>query len=114
MRIELRTRGLGITDALRDHVVRRLDFALRRFGSEIDGVVGRLEDVNGPRGGRDKRCQLTITGPRIGGLSFRAQGDDVYAAVAVLAERGARGAHRERERRRELHAGDTRTARRAS
>ena len=39
---------------------RRLDFALGRFGGRISQVTVGLEDLNGPRGGADKRCRLAV------------------------------------------------------
>lgn len=37
-----------------------LEFALGRFRSRIRSVTVRLADVNGPRGGVDKTCLVTI------------------------------------------------------
>jgi putative sigma-54 modulation protein len=44
----------------------RFATALGRFESRIDSLVVRVGDVNGPRGGDDKRCAVTLrlTAPR--------------------------------------------------
>lgn len=55
-------------DAVRDHAARKLHFALRRFHGRIRRVAVRVVDVNGPRGGVDSRCSLTVDladGPRL-------------------------------------------------
>jgi putative sigma-54 modulation protein len=39
---------------------RRLEFALGRFRSHLREVSGRVNDVNGPRGGVDKSCLITM------------------------------------------------------
>jgi hypothetical protein len=47
-------------DELRDLAQRRMCFAFRRFDWLIPRAIVRLSDVNGPRGGIDKRCQIEI------------------------------------------------------
>lgn len=60
MRTDIRGHQLTISDALRTHIERRLHFALSRFGARILHVAVRLEDINGPRGGVDKQCQIVV------------------------------------------------------
>ncbi len=60
MRTDIRGYQLTISDALRTHIERRLHFALSRFGARILHVAVRLEDINGPRGGVDKRCRIVV------------------------------------------------------
>lgn len=43
-----------------DFVQRRLEFALGRFAGRIRSLQVRLSDVNGPRGGRDKKCLIAV------------------------------------------------------
>lgn len=45
---------------LRDMAVGRLKFVMRRLGSLVARARLRLSDVNGPRGGVDKRCQVEL------------------------------------------------------
>ncbi len=44
------------------HARRRAGFALDRFAERIRNVSLRFEDVNGPRGGVDKRCTVEAVG----------------------------------------------------
>ena len=39
---------------------RRFELALGRFHARIRSVVVRVTDLNGPRGGVDKRCRVTV------------------------------------------------------
>jgi ribosome-associated translation inhibitor RaiA len=50
------------TDAreLRDLAVRRVRFAMRRLTWLVPRATVHLSDVNGPRGGADKRCQVHL------------------------------------------------------
>ena len=56
---------------------------------------------NGPKGGIDKKCRITVRGPRVGESSLEELADDGYAAVSVAAERIARTVGRDLERARE-------------
>ena len=46
--------------ALREVVERRVRFVLRRLSALVPRVDVKLVDVNGPRGGIDKRCQIEL------------------------------------------------------
>jgi len=68
MRMMIHSRKIALPRTLRDHVERRLGFALGRFENRIDRVTVWLEDLNGPRGGVDKRCRIEACVPRSGRL----------------------------------------------
>jgi ribosomal subunit interface protein len=63
MSIEIRSRDFSVTDAMREHVKRRLGFALDYFAinrfRKVRRVIVRLGDLNGPKGGDDKFCRIT-------------------------------------------------------
>lgn len=44
----------------RERVERRVRFVTRRLSDLVPRVKVQLSDVNGPRGGVDKRCQLAL------------------------------------------------------
>ena len=45
---------------LRDLTERRVRFALRRLGWMVPRAEVQMSDLNGPRGGVDKRCQVEL------------------------------------------------------
>ena len=59
MRLTIRTSG-AISHGAARVAQQRLLFALGRFASRVRSVTVRLCDVNGPRGGRDKRCAIAV------------------------------------------------------
>ena len=59
---------------MRDLSVERVRFALRRLTSLVPRAKVQFSDVNGPRGGVDKRCQVE--------LSTEATGTVVIASLA--------------------------------
>jgi putative sigma-54 modulation protein len=55
----IRVRGLEWTGELREKVERRVAFALDRYGAHVSHVSVYVADLNGPKGGVDKLCQIT-------------------------------------------------------
>ena len=99
--MDLDIRGLNyeLGDELKPYIERRLWFALGRFSGRIGRVMVRLSDVNGPRGGVDKRCQIVVALVPRGVVMVEGSGDDAFALIAATAKRAARAIRRERERR---------------
>jgi len=98
MKIDVRFRGLEASDSFREHVRRRVHFQMSRFGGAVRSVVVRIGDINGPKGGVDKRCQVTLRGSRLGPLTIEDLSADVYSALDMALERAARAAGRDIER----------------
>ena len=98
MKIDVRFRGLAPSLELREHTQRRIHFHLSRFGAEVTAVVVRIADVNGPKAGVDKRCQVTVRGPRIDSATLNEMSADAYTAVDLAAERIGRAVGRELDR----------------
>ena len=46
--------------SMRDLALHRLQFVLRRLRGLVSRARLRLSDINGPRGGVDKRCQVEL------------------------------------------------------
>ncbi len=81
LNIEVRARGLNLTGAHRAEANRRLLFALGRFGRQVQGVMLRMDDVNGPRRGQDKRFQVSARLLRGETVRIEGRHDDVFAAI---------------------------------
>ena len=56
----VRVIGGAIADEDRDYVARTLGMKLGKFVSSIERTTVRLSDVNGPKGGRDQKCQIKV------------------------------------------------------
>lgn len=99
MKIDVRFRGaVGEHAPLKEHVLRRAHFQLGRFGHELTGVTVRLSDINGPKGGLDKRCQVTATGRHIGTLAVDELQGDARAAIDLALDRAGRQVGQKLER----------------
>ncbi len=87
LRIEVRARGVEIHGAEADYVRTHLARSLRQFTSHLRGVIVRLTDLNGPRGGgSDIECRVVVDGnfPTVIVSERAASG---AAAIDVAAER---------------------------
>ena len=100
MQLEMRGVKFQLDDKLIDHIERRLRFALGRFATRIDRLSVRLSDVNGPRGGTDKRCRIEVALFPRGIVMVQGSGDDPFALVTHSARRARRAVRRALERRR--------------
>ena len=101
MQVDIRFRGLEPSPLLRDFALRQVQFHLARFGEEVSAVLVRVSDVNGPRGGVDKRCQVSVRGPKVAS-TLESEAGDAYAAVDLAVKRQARALRRHLERLRGL------------
>jgi hypothetical protein len=90
MKIEIRNLNEQVDQSQRDYIERRLLFALGRFGSRIRRVMVRLEDMNGPRGGLDKRCHIEVRMSGRSVLVVDVRDVELEPAVSRAAERIAR------------------------
>lgn len=93
MQLHIRGRNLQLTPALLEHVDKRLRFALGRFAARLSRVAVRVSDVNGPRGGVDKRCWIRLD---LGGKALTIDEIDanLYAAIDRASERAGRATER--------------------
>lgn len=55
MHIQIHADDFDLTESLRDHVAKRLAYALNHGRDVVSRIAVRLSDVNGPRSGVDKR-----------------------------------------------------------
>ena len=60
MHIQIETSHTDEFHNARDRIEQRALFVLRRLQGTIRQVRIRLSDINGPRGGPDKQCRLTL------------------------------------------------------
>src|SRR5215470_15104097 len=98
------------TQGLTDYCLRSVLMRLGRFEGRVGQVTLRLKDVNGPRGGIDKRCQLVVDVADVGQLVFEAAHSDLSRAIDLAADRAKHGVSRE-VRRLGSHRGMARRAR---
>lgn len=86
-------------ETLRDYTERRFRFSLRRFGHRVKRLRVSVEDLNGPRGGVDKRCRIIAEISPSGRLVIEEADVQIHEAVDRAADRLRRSIRRELKRR---------------
>jgi putative sigma-54 modulation protein len=98
MKVDIRSRNLELTDELRALVIRRVRFSLGRMLTAQSRVSVTLADINGPRGGCDKRVLVRATGPGLPEVVIQADGVELVVALDMAMQRVARACARARDR----------------
>ena len=84
---------------LREIAEQRLRFALRRASSLLPRAKVQLSDLNGPRGGIDKRCRLELTPGRGSPIAIVSTASSWRQAFEDALARGSRALVRSWQRR---------------
>jgi ribosome-associated translation inhibitor RaiA len=95
MRLEIRRRNVPATAALREHIERRILFALARFSNRVARVTVRVSDVNGPHGGLDKLCRIMVVLRGARNVQVEDLDAGLYAVIDRAADRAGRSVGRE-------------------
>jgi hypothetical protein len=89
MQVLFKSRHPQATD-LRDLTERRVRFVLRRLGWLVPRAEVQMSDVNGPRGGIDKRCQVELRTDGAGSVVVASVANDWRTALDNALARAAR------------------------
>jgi ribosome-associated translation inhibitor RaiA len=90
MHIDIQSRGFRLTQGLRDYTERRLRFAFGATQAGLERIAIRLTDVNGPRGGEDKRCRIQVSIRGASAVSIEDTESDLYVAIERAVDRAGR------------------------
>ncbi len=101
MRIVVHSKKIQTDESVQDYLDRRVRFALSRFSPCVARVAVHLADINGKRGGVDKRCRIVVGLVPSGRVQVEDTDDDLYAVIARAADRIQRAVGHELERRRD-------------
>lgn len=100
MQLDIQAQGFDLTDGLRQHTRRRVDFTLSWATDYLRRISIRLSDQNGPRGGADKRCCISIAVPGSADVVVEDTETDLYVAIDRAVDRAGRSVARRIERHR--------------
>ena len=101
MQLDIQTNGFSLTDGISNYTRRRMQFALGRNDKFITNARVRLADINGPRGGVDKRCQIELALSGRNNIVIEDIEADLYVAIDRACDRCARTLVRKLKRSRE-------------
>ena len=90
---------------LKDFAEARVRFAMRRLAWLVPRASVQIADVNGPRGGVDKRCRIQLSTDAHGTVVVTSMARDWHAALDSALARAARALLRAWRRTRPPHGG---------
>ena len=98
MRVMIQTNGFELTSALRTYTEHRLATALGWARDHTHKLAVSLSDINGPRGGVDKRCMIQVQMGSGRAVIIENVEADLYAAIDRAVDRADRAVVRQVER----------------
>ena len=88
MKVLMRGIHLSLTDSLRDYVTRHLvDHIARYIDDEATEVDIALVDINGPKGGVDQECRVTVRMPGFSGIHVTETSETMFQAIDSVRDR---------------------------
>lgn len=102
MQVNIYTRKFSLTTALKNYAKRRLNFSFATKDGYINNIEMRLSDINGPRGGTDKRCHLLIALNGLPNIIVEDIQTDMYNAIDRACDRASRAVVRKIGRKQKL------------
>ena len=85
MKIGLQTQGFELTQAIEDHVNKQLQRCLGNVEDHVFTVEVFLSDINGPKGGNDKKALICVHLAGRHSVKVERTHADLYSAVASAA-----------------------------
>ena len=90
MNVLVRTQNVSLTPDIRNYLKRRLEFSLGKRSDSIHVVKVALSDINGPKGGQDKRCKLKVIISKLPPIFIKDTHESIYSAIDSACDRAAR------------------------
>ena len=102
MKIDIQTQSFSLTDAIQEHVEQRLEAMIHHFGERILKIHAHLSDVNGSKGGEDKRCLIHIELQKLPTVIIEDTEANLYSAIDNASHRAERAVRKTLERKQTL------------
>lgn len=90
MLVHVRAQDQSLLGAIQRHLEKRTRAALGPMATRVSSVGLALSDINGPRGGADLRCVVTVDLVPTGSLRAEATHADLLSAVGRALARARR------------------------
>ena len=94
MRIQIHTQGFPLTEAIENRIQRQVEKGLARFEDDLVSLTAYLSDINGPRGGADKKVVMRASMAGLPPVSIATEHGDLYVAIDRTVKRMRRAVRR--------------------
>ena len=105
MRISINDKQKQISAVALERIAARVESAFSKFSQHIVSIDLVTQDVNGPRGGVDKRCQVLVNLRKKKQVVVTSESEALSKAISTAIERAKRTTGRNIKRRQIRNAG---------
>lgn len=89
MKFDIQSRQIELTEELKNHIQRKLHFALCRMEPYITAISVNISDINCPKGGLDKQCGIQICVANMEDILIKDTQTHLYCAIDRAAQRAS-------------------------
>ena len=89
MKLNIQSKHIELTQELKAHIQRKLQFALSRLDSYITAISVNISHINDPKGGLDKQCGIQICVANMQAISIKDTQTHLYCAIDRAAQRAS-------------------------
>lgn len=104
MHTKIQSQGFELSAAIERRVHQQVYRAVSRFGEDVLAVDVYLSDINGPRGGEDKKALMRASLRGLPPVSVSTEHRDLYVAISRNAKRLRRSLRRSLRKSRRIEA----------
>ncbi len=95
-------KGIDASQSLREYISETVDSALYWAQDSIHFITVRITDLNGPKGGKDKRCQIHLKVPGMPNVIVSEVSSSLSSAIGRAAQRASNVVERALDRAKEI------------
>ncbi|NVJ21087.1 MULTISPECIES: ribosome hibernation-promoting factor, HPF/YfiA family [Myxococcus] len=104
MKVLMRGVHLTLTESMRDYLQEHLvDHIARIADDEAAEIDISLVDINGPKGGVDKECRVTVHMPSFASVHVTERAETLFPAIDAARDRLERTLRKTVDKRRDVH-----------
>jgi putative sigma-54 modulation protein len=89
MHVQMVANEFWMTPSLREYLESRIHLAFSALRSKTIEISVRLRDLNGPKGGRDMMCQVSVVIPGQAEVVIKDVQENMYTAIDKAVKRAA-------------------------
>jgi putative sigma-54 modulation protein len=87
MNVLIHSKDIKLSEKTRESIKCKILFSLSKFQSHIENVDLHIKDINGPKGGIDKLCTITITALRGKPFVVSSTSDNLFSVIGHCVRR---------------------------
>ena len=100
--IDIQVQNFTLTEAMESHIKQKLEPMHSNFGDRILSTHVHLSDVNGPKGGENKKCLIHVELQKLATVVVEDTEESLYTAIDSCCHSAERAVRKSLERQQTL------------